>query len=59
MLFIILFILLTTFVLLLGLFSMAMGTKISKKYSTKLMSLRVLFQAIAIILIFIIYLLAQ
>ena len=49
MLFIILFIILTISALLLGLISMASGEKFSKKYGTKLMFLRVCFQALAII----------
>lgn len=56
MLHIILFTILTTTVLLLGLVSMATGGKFSKKYSTTLMSLRVVFQAIAILSLSIAYL---
>lgn len=55
MIFIILFIILTTTVLLLGLLSMAAGENISKKFGTKLMSLRVIFQALAIIFLVIAY----
>jgi len=57
MLFIIIFTILTAVVLLLGLISMAGGEKFSKKYGTKLMSLRVGFQAIAILSLAIAYLL--
>jgi len=56
MLFIILFTILTTSVLLLGLISMAAGERFSKKYGTKLMSLRVCFQAIALLSLAIAYL---
>ncbi len=49
MIFIITFAVLTTIVLLLGLLSMAAGEKFSKKYGTKLMSLRVAMQSIAIL----------
>jgi hypothetical protein len=48
MIFIILFVILTTIVLLIGLLSMAAGGSFSKKFGTKLMSLRVIFQALAI-----------
>jgi len=56
MLYIILFTILTTAILLLGLVSMAAGEKFSKKYGTTLMSLRVFFQAIAILSLAIAYL---
>ncbi len=56
MLYIILFTILTTAILLLGLVSMAAGGKFSKKYGTALMSLRVFFQAIAILSLAIAYL---
>ena len=49
MIFIIAFATLTTIVLLLGLLSMAAGEKFSKKYGTKLMSLRIAMQSIAIL----------
>ena len=49
MLYILIFTILTTSSLILGLLSMAAGGKYNKKYSTKLMSLRVSFQAIAIL----------
>jgi len=49
MIFIIVFAALTTIVLLLGLLSMAAGEKFSKKYGTKLMSLRIAMQSIAIL----------
>lgn len=48
---------LTTLILLLGVLSMAFGGKINKKYGNKLMSLRVLSQAIAIFALFVLYLL--
>lgn len=48
---------LTAFILLLGILSMALGGKISKKYSNKLMSLRVASQAFAILALFVLYLL--
>ncbi len=56
MLFIILFTILTTCVLLLGLISMACSKNFRKKYGIKLMYLRVVFQTIAIISLLIIYL---
>ncbi|NRB11270.1 MAG: HIG1 domain-containing protein [Rickettsiaceae bacterium] len=46
---------LTLLVLCLGVLSMALGNKISHKYGTKLMSLRVFFQALAIFVLLIIY----
>ena len=49
MIFIIAFATLTTIVLLLGLLSMAAGEKFSKKYGTKLMSLRIAMQSIVIL----------
>ncbi|RTK92710.1 MAG: hypothetical protein EKK61_03215 [Rickettsiales bacterium] len=55
MLLITLFIILTTATLFLGLVSMAMGKEFNKKYATKLMSLRVLFQTFAIITLLIAY----
>ncbi len=48
---------LTAFILLLGILSMALGGKINKKYSNKLMSLRVISQAFAILALFVLYLL--
>jgi len=42
-------------ILLLGLLSMAGGDKISKKFGTKLMTLRVVFQALAILALIIFY----
>ncbi|MBN8511505.1 MAG: HIG1 domain-containing protein [Rickettsiales bacterium] len=48
---------LTAFILLLGVLSMALGGKINKKYSNKLMSLRVISQAFAILALFVLYLL--
>ncbi len=44
-----LFIIITMTVLLLGLLSMARGDKISKKFGTKLMTLRVIFQGLALL----------
>ena len=55
MLYIFIFTLLATTSLLLGLLSMAAGEKYNKKYGTKLMSLRVSFQAIAILALAIAY----
>lgn len=55
MLYIFIFTLLATTYLLLGLISMAAGEKYNKKYGTKLMSLRVSFQAIAILSLAIVY----
>ncbi len=49
MIFIITFAILTTIVLLLGLLSMAAGEKFSKKHGTKLMSLRIAMQSLAIL----------
>ncbi|WP_341793794.1 MULTISPECIES: twin transmembrane helix small protein [unclassified Rickettsia] len=49
---------LTVIVLAIGVISMAIGGKFGKKFSSKLMSLRVFFQAIAILLLVIIYLAA-
>lgn len=46
---------LTLTVLLIGVVSMAIGGKFDKKFSSKLMTLRVFFQAVAILLLFIIY----
>lgn len=57
MLFIITFAILTAIVLFLGLISMAAGEKFSKKYGTKLMSLRVAMQSIAILSLLCAYLL--
>jgi len=56
MLYLFIFTILVTVSLLLGLLSMATGGKYSKKYGTKLMSLRVSFQALAILALAIIYL---
>ena len=52
----ILFTILTTTVLFLGLVSMVTGGKFSKKYDTTLMSSRVIFQAITILFFPIAYL---
>lgn len=46
---------LISLVLIIGIVSMAIGGKFNKKFSSKLMTLRVFFQAIAILLLFIIY----
>ena len=46
---------LTGLVLIIGVISMVIGGKFNKKFSSKLMTLRVFFQAIAILLLFIIY----
>lgn len=48
---IIAFMLATLLILIVGLVVMARGGKVSKKYSNKLMVLRVVFQAIAILLL--------
>lgn len=56
MLYIFIFTILATTSLLLGLLSMAVGGKYNKKYGTKLMSLRVSFQAMAIFALAIAYL---
>jgi hypothetical protein len=58
MLFIIIFTILTTIALLLGLISMAAGKKFSKNYGTKLMSLRVFLQGLALISLALTYLLS-
>jgi hypothetical protein len=50
-----LFIVITVMILLLGVLSMAGGDKISKKFGTKLMTLRVVFQALAILALIIFY----
>lgn len=47
---------LTTLVLVIGVVSMAIGGKFDKKFSSKLMSLRVIFQAIAVYLLAFLYL---
>jgi hypothetical protein len=46
---------LTTLILLVGVFSMIVGGKFDKKFSSKLMSLRVAFQAVAICLLAFLY----
>ncbi|MFY9590288.1 twin transmembrane helix small protein [Rickettsia endosymbiont of Halotydeus destructor] len=46
---------LTALVLTIGIVSMAIGGKFDKKFSSKLMSLRVFFQALAIFLLVAIY----
>ncbi|MCC8417229.1 MAG: HIG1 domain-containing protein [Rickettsia endosymbiont of Bryobia graminum] len=46
----------TTLVLIIGLVSMAIGGKFDKKFSSKLMSLRVMFQAIVVCLLALLYL---
>ena len=50
-----LFIIVTMLILLVGVLSMAGGDKISKKFGTKLMTLRVVFQALAILALIIFY----
>jgi hypothetical protein len=50
-----LFIVITMMILLIGVLSMAGGDKISKKFGTKLMTLRVVFQALAILALIIFY----
>ena len=50
-----LLIIVTMMILLLGVLSMAGGDKISKKFGTKLMTLRVVFQALAILALIIFY----
>lgn len=50
-----LLIIFTMMILLLGVLSMAGGDKISKKFGTKLMTLRVIFQALAILALMIFY----
>jgi len=45
----------TVLVLLMGLLSMASGEKMSKKFGTKLMTMRVIFQGLAIVVIAIVY----
>lgn len=47
---------LTTLVLVIGIVSMAIGGKFDKKFSSKLMSLRVIFQAVAVCLLALLYL---
>ncbi len=47
---------LTTLVLVIGIVSMAIGGKFDKKFSSKLMSLRVIFQAVAVCLLASLYL---
>lgn len=46
---------LTGLVLIIGVVSMAIGGKFDKKFSSKLMTMRVFFQAVAILLLFVIY----
>lgn len=50
-----LLIIVTMMILLLGVLSMAGEDKISKKFGTKLMTLRVIFQALAILALMIFY----
>lgn len=52
---IIIFAILTIITLAIGVILMARGGQLNEKYSTKLMSLRVLFQAIVIILLIFLY----
>jgi len=53
-----LFITITTIALLLGLVSMAKGNKLNKNLATKLMSLRVIFQGLALATLLVIYFLS-
>lgn len=53
---VIIFSVLTVLVLIAGLVVMAKGGKLNRKFATKLMSLRVLFQLIAILLLAALYL---
>ncbi len=53
-----LFITITTIALLLGLVSMAKGNKLNKHLATKLMSLRVIFQGLALAILLVIYFLS-
>lgn len=46
---------LTGLVLIIWVVSMAIGGKFDKKFSSKLMTMRVFFQAVAVLLLFIIY----
>lgn len=46
---------LTGLVLIIGVVSMAIGGNFDRKFSSKLMTLRVFFQAVAILLLFIIF----
>ncbi|MGX6960974.1 MAG: twin transmembrane helix small protein [Rickettsia endosymbiont of Pentastiridius leporinus] len=46
---------LTIVVLIIGVVSMAIGGKFDRKFSSKLMTMRVFFQAVAILLLIIIY----
>jgi len=55
MFYVFVFIILTTVALICGLISMAGGENINKKYGTKLMSLRVIFQAISLLSLLILY----
>jgi hypothetical protein len=55
MLFIVFFVLLTISTLIFGIILMAIGGKINKKYSTRLMSLRVTMQALALFTLFCFY----
>jgi len=54
-----LFIISTVVVLLLGLLSMAAGSKTSKKFGTKLMTFRVIFQGLALLALLFIYFLSR
>jgi hypothetical protein len=49
----------TTIILLAGVAVMAIGGKLDEKYSSKLMSLRVVFQALAIAVLAIVYYLSK
>lgn len=45
----------TTLILIIGMICMAIGGKFDKKFSTKLMSLRVIFQGFAVFLLALLY----
>ena len=53
-----LFITITAIALLIGLVSMAKGNKLNKNLATKLMSLRVIFQGLALAILLVIYFLS-
>ncbi|MDC0865036.1 HIG1 domain-containing protein [Rickettsiaceae bacterium] len=55
MFYVLIFVMLTSVALILGLVAMASGGNINKKYGTKLMSLRVIFQAVSLLSLLILY----
>ena len=59
MIYVLVVISLTLLVLIIGLVVMAVGGKLNRKFSTKLMSLRVAFQALAIAMLAIAYFLSK